>query len=93
MKRLLLVWATALAVGPLAGALAPVAKAKLVFVSARTGRPQLFLINPDGTGAENLTNHPSLNGFPAWSPAGRKIAFNKEVRGTDAPRIAWRPRR
>jgi TolB protein len=36
---------------------------------------EVFVANADGTGAKNLTNHPSFEGWPAWSPDGRTIAF------------------
>jgi TolB protein len=32
-------------------------------------------MNPDGTGETNLTNNPSFDGTPAWSPDGSRIAF------------------
>ena len=40
------------------------------------GRPkaEVGLINPDGTGFRSLTTDESHNGFPSWSPDGRRIA-------------------
>ena len=36
---------------------------------------EVFIANSDGTGSQNLTNSPAFDGWPAWSPDGRKIAF------------------
>jgi TolB protein len=54
---------------------APEVKLELLIVSNRTGTPQIFRLNEDGTGVKNLTNSKSVNINPAWSPDRRKIAF------------------
>ena len=36
---------------------------------------EIYVINADGTGQANLTNDPSSDEHPAWSPDGAKIAF------------------
>ncbi len=36
---------------------------------------EVFVMNADGTNLINLTNHPTGDGRPAWSPDGRQIAF------------------
>ena len=66
---------------PVAGARAP----RLAFYTNRDGNAEVYVMNADGSGAVNLTNHPFQDGFfqyfgsvygrPAWSPDGSKIAF------------------
>ena len=41
-------------------------------------------MNPDGSGQERLTSDPSWESGPAWSPAGRKIAFASARDGSNA---------
>lgn len=36
---------------------------------------EVFLMNPDGTGAVNLTRNPWFDGWPSWSTDGKWIAF------------------
>ena len=36
---------------------------------------EVFVANADGSNPRNLTNHPSFEGWPAWSPDSRQIAF------------------
>jgi tricorn protease-like protein len=36
---------------------------------------EVYLLSADGTTLENLTDNPSLDGDPAWSPDGQAIAF------------------
>jgi len=40
----------------------------------RTGR-DIYVINVDGTGLRQLTDHPGHDRLPAWAPNGRQIAF------------------
>ncbi len=35
----------------------------------------VYVMNADGSNIVNLTNHPKADGYPSWSPDGRKIAF------------------
>jgi Tol biopolymer transport system component len=53
---------------------------KIAFQSLRSGNPDIYLINPDGTSETNLTNTTnSFEGSPEWSPDGSKIAFDDGV--------------
>lgn len=36
---------------------------------------EVFVADADGGNLRNLSNHPSFEGWPAWSPDGRQIAF------------------
>jgi Tol biopolymer transport system component len=38
-------------------------------------RDDVFLMNPDGSGAERVTRGPGFNEQPAWSPDGTRIVF------------------
>ena len=39
------------------------------------GNEDIWIVNADGTGARNLTNHPGGDSHPSWSPDGRRIVF------------------
>lgn len=41
----------------------------------------IYVVNADGTGMRNLTNHPAADAFPAWSPDGTRIAFHTDRDG------------
>ena len=40
---------------------------------------EVFVANSDGTGQQNLTNHPTFDGWPAWSNDGRCVVFSRRV--------------
>ena len=48
---------------------------KLAFVSRRDGNSDIYVMNADGSGQENLTQHPARDSHPSWSRDGRKLAF------------------
>ena len=53
----------------------PPATAKIAFVSTRDGNSEIYIMNPDGREQINLTQHPSNDFDPAWSPTGEQILF------------------
>ena len=59
----------------------PVRNARIAFSSAAHGNPDIYVINADGTGLTNLTNHLAEDMAPAWSPDGKRIAFTSTRNG------------
>jgi dipeptidyl aminopeptidase/acylaminoacyl peptidase len=50
---------------------------RIGFTAYRTGRPQNFIMNEDGSNPINISNSPNTDDFmPVWSPNGKKIAFH-----------------
>ena len=49
---------------------------KVVFYSARSGGPEIWRCNSDGSDPIQLTSLGVLSGTPRWSPDGKKIAFD-----------------
>ncbi|MEO5922618.1 MAG: hypothetical protein ABIR70_02215 [Bryobacteraceae bacterium] len=48
---------------------------ELLFISGRTGKPQLYKMNAKGSGVEMITTNDGDVANPAWSPDGRFVAF------------------
>jgi serine/threonine protein kinase len=48
---------------------------QLAFVSNRTGVPQIYLINADGSGLRPITNEQDGACQPDWSPDGTKLVY------------------
>ena len=48
---------------------------KIVFVSARDGDREIYIMNPDGSESENLTRNSADDLYPVWSPTGDQILF------------------
>ncbi len=43
---------------------------------------EIFVMNADGSGQTNLTNHPSWDGFPSWTADGNRIVFQTDRHAT-----------
>ena len=57
---------------------------KIVFASMRTGSSELFIVNPDGTDLQRITNGASRSiaySRPSFSFDGKRILANRSVRG------------
>ena len=46
-----------------------------MFGSDRDGNAEIYTVNPDGSRVNRLTSNAFFDGFPNWSPDGRRIAF------------------
>ena len=47
----------------------------LTFVSNHDGDAEIFLVKPDGTGLQKLTDNSATDINPVWSPDGETIVF------------------
>jgi len=54
---------------------------KICFQSNRTGDPEIFIMNVDGSNLQQLTHAAGFDGGPVWSPDGKKIVFPSERDG------------
>ena len=51
---------------------------KIVFSSTRDGNRDIYLMNPDGTQQEKITNHRAIDTLGVWSPTGEQILFTSD---------------
>jgi TolB protein len=58
---------------------------RLVFTSSRSGHPEVYVMDADGTNAELLTPYvfgeQSYQSNPDWSPDGRLVAYQSQIAG------------
>jgi len=54
---------------------------QIAFASDRSGVPQIYLVNIDGTGLRQLTQLEEGACQPAWAPSGRQLVFTSPCRG------------
>ncbi|HEX9695445.1 MAG TPA: Ig-like domain-containing protein [Actinomycetota bacterium] len=54
---------------------------QLAFHSAMDGDAEIYVMNADGSGVEQLTDHAASDLEPAWSPDGTTIAFTSNRDG------------
>jgi TolB protein len=55
---------------------------RIVFVSARSGTKEIWVMNWDGTDQRQLTHYGSISTFPSVSPDGRLVAFTTYASGS-----------
>lgn len=48
---------------------------RILFISARTGKPEVFVMNPDGSDVTQITDSRDPVRMAVWSPEGERIAF------------------
>lgn len=46
------------------------------------GNQEIYVMNPDGSDQQRLTNNAALDDLPAWSPDGTRIAFTSRRKGS-----------
>ena len=62
--------------------------AKIAFVSNEDGDDDIYLVNPDGTGVQNISNTTGIDeSAPAWSPGGQELAYVRIESGS--PQSIW----
>ena len=57
---------------------------KIYFVSDRTGRQEIWSMDPDGANQQQISKYRSISIMPAVSPDGTKIAFTSFAKGNPA---------
>jgi TolB protein len=49
---------------------------QIAFLSSRDGRDDLYLVNPDGSGLQRLTNDATRKSFGTWSADGKTLVYS-----------------
>ena len=76
MKMLRVFFFSCLSLGLLCAASAkPLTTEKIIFSSNRDGNYEIYMMNPDGSQQERLTNHRARDLYPVISPTGEEILF------------------
>lgn len=68
-------------VSRLGGGVPGIASTQLAFVSDRTGHKEIWVMDYDGYGQHNITNHRSIALTPRWSRDNSKIGYTSYRRG------------
>lgn len=61
-------------VGEFAGA-AGVAATEIAFISDRSGRKEVYVMNAEGSAVRSATRNRSINAFPDWHPGGDELVY------------------
>lgn len=57
------------------------ASGRLALVGNRTGKKELYLMDADGHGLQQLTRDNSINISPRWGPGGRQLVYTSYLKG------------